>query len=59
VNKPFRDLSAIDIYKELIATCDRLDALAERAMSPATETALRTASRVIRRLSSALYKASF
>jgi hypothetical protein len=55
----FRDLSALEVHKELIAVCDRLDALAERAMSPRAETALKAASRIIRRLASALYKASF
>jgi hypothetical protein len=54
--RKFRDLSDLDVYKELLAASERLSELADRAMSPASETALRTASEVVRRLASAIYK---
>jgi hypothetical protein len=61
VKKPesFGDLSSLDVYKELSAVAERLEALASRAMSPAGSTALRSAATLIRRLASAFYKASF
>lgn len=52
-------LSDLDVHKELIAVSNKLDAMAELAMSVRSRTALRAASKLIRKLASALFKASF
>ena len=52
-------LSDLDVHKELIVVSNKLDAMAELAMSVRSRTALRAASKIIRKLSSALFKASF
>jgi len=56
MDRGFRDLSGLSVYRELIEICERIDSLAERAMSPTTETALRSTAQVIRLLASAVYR---
>lgn len=53
-----RSLNDGHIYRRLVALHDELLMLAEDAISPRAETALRAAAGVLRRLASALYKAS-
>jgi trimethylamine:corrinoid methyltransferase-like protein len=51
-----RTVSDLAVYARLIKLVDELDALANTCASVITETALRTASRMLRRLASAVYK---
>lgn len=50
-----RDLDDLQVYRRLMALSEELSALAERAHSPATSTALAVASRLVRRLASAVF----
>lgn len=52
-------LSDLDVHKELVAVSNKLDAMADAAMSVRARTALRAGAKLIRKLSSALFKASF
>lgn len=52
-------LSDLDIYKELTSLCEKLEAMADAAMSPRSRTALRASSKALRTLASAFFKASF
>lgn len=51
-----RDLTDLAIYKELVALSQSLERMAARAMSPASETALRAAAQALRKLASAVFK---
>lgn len=52
-------LSDFEIYKELKALHERLDSLADEAMSLRSKAALKAASTAIRKLASAFFKAAF
>lgn len=52
-------LSDLDVHKELVSISNKLDAMADLAMSVRSRTAMRAASKLIRKLASALFKASF
>lgn len=54
-----RRLTDYDIYGELVALADRLDALAQEAMSLRSRAALQAASQMCRKLATAFFKASF
>lgn len=53
-----RTVDDTEVYRRLIAVEAELLRLAERVISPCTETALRAAATVVRRLASAFFKAS-
>ena len=48
-------LDDLQIYRELHNKAEELEAMAPRAASPATETALQACAKLIRRLASALW----
>jgi hypothetical protein len=52
-------LSDFDIYRELTAVADRLEAMAVSAMSLRSRTVLQAGAAALRKLASAFYKASF
>jgi len=52
-----RDQTDLDVYRALERFARELDALGERAVSPRTETALKAASALLRKLARAVYKA--
>ena len=53
-----RTLNDMEVYRRLIALEAELLLIAGEAVSPRSETALRAAARVIRKLASAFFKAS-
>lgn len=50
-----RSLSALDVYKRLSATSAELEALADECWSVSGETALRTAAKLVRTVSSGFW----
>lgn len=52
-------LSDLDVYRELVGIAGRLDAIADDAENLRARTALKAVATMIRKVSSALFKASF